>query len=135
MKSRKRPAKPKSKRSRPKLFPIDDEMKELAAMLEKEISDWPGVKKKPMFGFQGFYRDGVIFAGLPRSRAMHSPRSLIFKFASMSSANRDSAKQDSRIDTISRMPGSGWLAYEVNSASDLRDALEWLGLAYKAAKT
>jgi hypothetical protein len=134
MKTKKRAAKPKSRRSKtPKLFPIDDEMKEFAAMLEKEISDWPGVTKKPMFGFHGLYRNGVIFAALPRSRAMHSPRSLIFKFASMSSA-KDAAKQDSRIDAISRMPGSGWHSFEVRSVSDLRDALEWLGRAYKAAK-
>lgn len=135
MKTKKRAAKTKSRRSKmPKLFPIDDEMKELAAMLQKEISDWPGVTKKPMFGFQGLYRNGVIFAALPRSRAMHSPRSLIFKFASMSSANMDAAKQDSRIDAISRMPGPGWHSFEVRSTSDLRDALEWLGRAYKAAK-
>src|SRR5712692_6195871 len=70
MKPKKKAAKTKSKRSKmPKLFPIDDEMKELSAMLENEISDWPGVTKKPMFVFQGLYRDGVIFAALPRSRA------------------------------------------------------------------
>jgi len=35
------------------------------AMLEKEISDWPGVSRRPMFGYQGLYRDGQIFAALP----------------------------------------------------------------------
>ena len=68
MKPKKKFAKVKSKRSKmPKWFHIDDQMKELSAMLEKEISDWPGVSKRPMFGYQGLYRDGAIFAALPRT--------------------------------------------------------------------
>ncbi len=135
MKSKKKATKTESKRSKmPKLFHIDDEMKELLAMLETEISDWPGVSKRPMFGFQGLYRDGVIFAALPRSRAMKSPRSIIFKFASVSPAILDSAKKDSRVDAVSSMPGSGWFAFELNEASATRGALGWLGRAYEAAK-
>src|SRR5713226_8494550 len=104
MKPKKKATKTKSKRSKmPKFFPIDDEMKELSAMLENEISDWPGVSKKPMFGFQGLYRDGVMFAALPRSRAMNSPRSIMCKFASASPAVLDSVKKHSRVDTVSAM--------------------------------
>jgi hypothetical protein len=135
MRPKKRSAKTKSKRSKmPKLFLVDDEMKELSAMLEKEISDWPGVSKKPMFGFQSLYRHGVIFAALPRTRAMNSPRSIIFKFASVSLALRDSAKKDSRVDSVSSMPGSGWFAFELDEASATLGALGWLGRAYEAAK-
>jgi hypothetical protein len=135
MKLKKKTAKIKSNRSKmPMLFPIDDEMKELSAMLEKEISDWPAVSKRPMFGFQGLYRDGVIFAALPRSRAMKSPRSLIFKFASVSPAILDSVKKDPRVDGVSSMPGSGWFAFEMEEASATRGALGWLGRAYEAAK-
>jgi hypothetical protein len=135
VKSKKKAAKTRSKRSKmPKLFLIDDEMKELSAMLEKEISDWPGVSKKPMFGFQSLYRDGVIFAALPRTRAMKSPRSIIFKFASVSPAILDSAKKDSRVDTVSSVPGPGWFAFELHEASATQGALGWLGRAYEAAK-
>jgi hypothetical protein len=135
MKAKKKVAKTKSKRSKmPKLFPIDEEMKELSAMIEKEVSDWPGVSKKPMFGFQGLYRTGVIFAALPRSRAMKSPRSIIFKFASVSPAILDAAKKDSRVDAVSSMPGAGWFAFELDEASATKDALGWLGRAYDAAK-
>jgi len=135
MKPKKKAAKTKSKRPKmPKWFPVDDEMKELSAMLEKEVSDWPKVSTRPMFGYQGLYREGVIFAALPRSRAMKSPRSIMFKFASMSPALLDSAKKDSRIDTISRAPGPGWLLFELNEASASKDALGWLGRAYEAAK-
>ncbi len=135
MKPKKKSTKTKSKRPKmPKWFPVDDEMKELSAMLEKEVSDWPKVSTRPMFGYQGLYREGVIFAALPRSRAMKSPRSIMFKFASMSPALLDSAKKDSRIDTISRAPGPGWLLFELNEASASKDALGWLGRAYEAAK-
>ena len=135
MKPKKKAAKAKSKRPKmPKWFPVDDEMKEFSAMLEKEVSDWPGVSMRPMFGYQGLYRNGEIFAALPRSRAMKSPRSLMFKFASMSSALLDSTKKDSRIDTISGVPGPGWFLFDLHEASASKDALGWLGRAYEAAK-
>jgi hypothetical protein len=135
MKPKKKAAKPKYKRPKmPKFFPIDEEMKELSAMLEEEISDWPGISKKPMFGYQGLYRDGKIFAALPRSRAMKSPRSLMFKFASVSPAILESAKKDSRVDIFSRVPGPGWFMFELDEASATKDALGWLGRAYEAAK-
>jgi hypothetical protein len=135
MKPKKKPAKSKSKRPKmPKFFPIDEEMKELSALLENEISDWPGVSQKPMFGYQGLYRDGVIFAALPRSRAMKSPRSIMFKFASVTPAILASAYKDSRVDTVSRMPGAGWFFFELDAPSATQSALGWLGRAYEAAK-
>jgi len=135
MKPKKKSAKVKSKRPKmPKFFPIDDEMKELSGMLEKEISDWPGVSKKPMFGYQGLYRDGQIFAALPRSRAMKSPTSIMIKFASASPAVLESVKKDSRVDPVSGMSGGGWFFFELDDASATKGALGWLGRAYEAAK-
>jgi hypothetical protein len=135
MKPKKKAAKAKSNRPKmPKFFPIDDEMKELSAMLENEVSDWPSVSKKPMFGYQGLYRAGKIFAALPRSRAMRSPRSIMIKFASASPAILESAKKDCRLSTISGMSGAGWLFFEMDEASATKDALGWLGRAYEAAR-
>jgi len=93
-------------------------------MLEKEVSDWPGVSKRPMFGYQGLYRDGVIFAALPRSRAMKSPRSLMFKFASMPSAILDSAKKDSRLTQIRARPAR--VAYVRDRRSLGHQGCPWL---------
>jgi len=135
MKPKKKAAKTKSQRPKmPKFFPIDDEMKELSAMLEKEISDWPGVSKRPMFGYQGLYRDGAIFAALPRSRAMKSPTSIMIKFASITPAILESAKKDSRVATMSGMSGGGWFFFELDEASATQTALGWLGRAYEAVK-
>jgi hypothetical protein len=134
MKPKKRAAKTKSNRPKmPKFFPIDDEMKELSAMLEGEVSGWPGISKRPMFGYQGLYRNGKIFAALPRSRAMRSPRSLMFKFASMTPATLESVKKDSRVSTVSGMSGAGWFFFELDEASATKDALGWLGRAYEGA--
>src|SRR5260370_35155716 len=118
----------------PKWFPVDEEMKELSAMLEKEISDWPRVSTRPMFGYQGLYRDGKIFAALPSSRAMKSPRSIMFKFASVSPAILESAKKDSRVDVFSRVPGPGWFMFERDEASATKDPFRWLGRAYEPSK-
>ena len=135
MKPKKKFSKVKSKRSKmPKFYPIDDQMKELSAMLEKEISDWPGVSRRPMFGYQGLYRDGQIFAALPRSRAMKSPTSIMIKFASASPAVLESVKKDSRVATVSGMSGGGWFFFELDDASATKGALGWLGRAYEAAK-
>jgi hypothetical protein len=135
MKPKKKAAKTKSKRPKmPKWFPVDGEMRELSAMLEKEVSDWPGVSKRPMFGYQGLYRGGVIFAALPRTRAMKSPRSIMFKVASATPAILESANKDSRVDTVSRMPGAGWFFFELDAPSATQSALGWLGRAYEAAK-
>jgi len=65
---------------RPKLLRISEEMKQWSAMMERELNAWPGVKSRPMFGFIGFYRDNKIFAGLPRTRALNTPNSIILKF-------------------------------------------------------
>jgi hypothetical protein len=135
MKSKKKTPKPKPKRPKmPKFFPIDDEMKELSSMLEREVSDWPGISTKPMFGYQGLYRSGKIFAALPRSRAMQSPRSIMIKFASASPAILESGKKDSRVSSVSGMSGAGWLFFEMDEAAATKDALGWLGRAYEAAK-
>jgi len=135
MKSKKKAAKPKSSRSRmPKWFPLDEEMKELSAMLEGEVSSWSGVSMKNMFGYQGLYRDGKIFAALPRSRAMKSPRALMLKFADASPIILNSLEKDPRVDTVSGMSGARWFFFELDEASAMKDALGWLGRAYEAAK-
>jgi hypothetical protein len=135
MKSKKKAARPKTKRPwMPKWFPLDEDMKELSAMLEGEVSGWPEVSKKNMFGYQGLYRNGRIFAALPRSKAMKSPRSLMLKFADVSPTILNSLERDPRVDTISGMSGARWFFFELDEASAVKDALGWLSRAYDAAR-
>lgn len=77
---------------------ISEEMKRWSAMLENELLGWPDVSSQPMFGFMGIYRDNAIFAALPRSRAMVTPNSIIFRFDPMPEKLSKRAQEDRRVD-------------------------------------
>lgn len=119
------PANPK----RPKLLRISEEMKQWSAMLQQELNAWPGVKSRPMFGFMGFYRQNRIFAGLPKTRALNTPNSIILKFDPMPANLVSRAQKESRISFAKEAPGARWYSFELNSTEDLRDALWWLNQA------
>jgi hypothetical protein len=119
---------------RPKLLRISEEMKQWSAMMEQELSAWPSIKSRPMFGLIGFYRDNKIFAGLPRTRALNTSNSIILKFDPLPPNLVKRAQEDTRIDFEKEAPGARWYSFELNSASDLRDALWWLNQAYLEAR-
>jgi hypothetical protein len=119
---------------RPKLLRISEEMKQWSDMLEQELSSWPGVTSRPMFGLAGFFRKGVIFAALPRTRALGSANSIIFRFDPMSPELLRRAKKDPRISWERNAPGGKWYSFELNSADELADALWWLSQAYEKVK-
>jgi hypothetical protein len=120
---------------RPKLLHISEEMKQWSTLLGIELSAWPGVKSRSMFGFIGFYRGDKIFAGLPRTRALHTPNSIIFRLDPMPPKLLKRAQEDSRISSEKKVPGRRWYSFELNSADELRDALWWLNQAYLAVRS
>jgi hypothetical protein len=126
-----RPAKQKARamRERPKMPRISEEMKQWSAMLKTEVSGWPQVSSRPMFGMQGLYRGKRIFGGLPVTRGFDTPNSVIFRFDSMPQDLEQRVMKESRIT-----PGKRWFSFEVGSTADLRDALWWLNQAYERAK-
>jgi hypothetical protein len=124
----------KTKPNRPKLPPIAEEMRQWSAVLGQELSTWPQVSSRPMFGLLGFYRRTKIFAALPVTRAIKTPNTLIFKIKPMPPDLLRRATEDSRLDAASNLPGGQWSSFEINSAEDLRDALWWLNQAYERAK-
>ena len=125
------PAKSKSRamRERPKMPPISEEMKQWSAMLKTEVTGWPQLSTKPMFGMMGLYRGKKIFGGLPVTRGFDTPNSVIFRFDPIPSALEERASKDKRIS-----PGKRWFSFDVGSAEDLRDALWWLNQAYEKTK-
>jgi hypothetical protein len=125
---RNQPAKPQSRamRERPKMPPISEEMKQWSAMLKTEVSGWPQITTKPMFGMMGLYRRKKIFGGLPVTRGFDTPNSVIFRFDPMPQDLEQRALKDSRI-----AHGKRWFSFNVRSAEDLRDALWWLNQAYE----
>jgi hypothetical protein len=127
----------KSKRPpshRIKFPPISDEMKQWSAMLQSELNSWPGISSKSMFGFLFFYRRGVVFSALPRTRGFDSPSSLLVKLDPLPPALRERLQADPRIDVSMKASSKGWFAFRMDSDADLRDALFWLNRAYEAAK-
>jgi hypothetical protein len=60
---------------RPKLVLPSEETKHIAALLERELMQWPDVSVRPMFGMHAVYHGAAIFAALPDKRAMRKPAS------------------------------------------------------------
>lgn len=120
-------------RPRPKLVRISEEMKQWSALLGAELERWPAVRTKPMFGFVSFYRGRNIFAALPRTRAMNSASSIIFKLRRAGGQELEKLRRDPRAQ-VSGKGMAGWQQFELSSSADLKGALEWLDRAYRAAR-
>jgi hypothetical protein len=124
----------KTKRARPKMLPISEEMEQWSAMLGQELGGWPQVSSRPMFGMRGFYRRKKIFAALPVTRGIKTPNSFIFRFSPMPPDLMKRALKEPRIDMDRKVPGARWFSFEISSTADLRVALWWLNQAYESAK-
>jgi TfoX/Sxy family transcriptional regulator of competence genes len=111
-----------------------EEVRAWSAALETEALTWPSVNRKPMFGLVGLYRRDQIFAALPRTRCLGLPNSLAFKLENASPRVLAKIEHEPRIQTTI-MKARRWYLFELSSATDLRDALDWLHQAYKAAST
>ena len=103
---------------RPAMPKVADEVKPALAFLERELSSWPQVTMRPMFGMLGFYRGKRIFAALPRTRAIGSSTAIICKLPS---------------DKDPGVPGKGWKTIDIVSDADLREALHILNRSYQQA--
>jgi hypothetical protein len=109
--------------TRPKLPKIGEEMRRWCTVLSDEISSWPKVTSKPMFGMTGFYRGRRIFAALPRTRAPRTERSVLIKLPGVRHERLKGAAG----------PGAGWVTFELESESDIAETLRWLERAYEKA--
>ena len=123
-----RPARGRPEAEPAKLYRASEEIKEWAGMLAAELATWPRVRSKPMFGLVSFYRGQKIFAALPRTRALTSPHSIIFKFHAENAATRKARRE------LHAYPAAKWLSFQLRSPEDLGTAVEWLDLAYRSAK-
>jgi hypothetical protein len=129
------------KHGRPALPKVDDEMRELCAMLSREISRWPDVTSRKMFGMLSFYREVPafpqprIFACLPDTRALSSSRAIAFKLVEPKPAQIARMKDDSRVmATEAPKHLSKWFDFSINQSGDVNEALWWLEQAYRATR-
>ena len=111
-----------------------EDTSQLSAMLGNELSTWPKVITRPMFGLRGFYRGKKIFAALPVTRAIKKPNSFIFRIEPIPAKLLARARKEPRIDTENNAPSVKWFTFDLNSEADLRDALWWLNQAYEHAQ-
>jgi hypothetical protein len=105
-------------------------MKEWSDFMGAELSSWPAVTSRRMFGMTVYYRKGVIFAALPRTRSFGTPTSVAFKLYRKSTSIRRTLMQDSRISSALD-ENAKWISFELGDAKDFNDALKWLDLAYR----
>jgi hypothetical protein len=101
----------------PKLVLPTEETKRLAALIQRELLQWPDVSVRPMFGMHAVYRGSAIFAALPGKRAMSSPRAIAYKMPPAKKTKQDKA----------------WQVFEIEGAHEIGRALELLDQAYQAA--
>jgi hypothetical protein len=120
------------KQPRPRLPKVSEEMKAWSAALAAEVTTWPSVTTRPMFGLTALYRRGKIFAVLPQTRGMESANALALKLGPAGFRVLARAQQDPRIGFTGALK-TRWLTFEVTSDADLRAALDWLSRAYEAA--
>jgi hypothetical protein len=86
-----------------------------------------------MFGFNALYHGKHIFAVLPRTRGVGNSNSLAFKLESTRPRVLAQLRKDPRIKTTMKQT-SRWFAFEFSSDRDLKDALDWIGRTYEAAR-
>jgi hypothetical protein len=121
-----------TKRPRPRFFHPSDETRRIAAMLGAELESFPDVSIKPMFGLVGYYRDRLIFAALPRTKALGSANSIIFKLNAAPDRVLDRARKDPRI-VVSENGMKGWQSLEITSDAHIAAAQRWLTEAWRYA--
>jgi hypothetical protein len=121
------------KTSRHSLPAISEEMKAWSAALEAELIEWPRVSGRAMFGFNALYHGKRIFAVLPRTRGVGNSNSLAFKLEGAGPRVLARLIKDPRVKST-MMQARRWFAFELSSDRDLKDALDWLGRAYEAAR-
>jgi hypothetical protein len=109
--------------TRPSLPKVDPEVRRWCELLEVELSGWPQVTSRPMFGLEAFYRSANIFAALPRSRGADSPSSMLIKLPGVHGERLRSGSG----------PGAGWVTFAMESETDVAEALRWLEQAYVKA--
>jgi len=107
-------------------------MRQWCALVETEVLTWPDVEPKPMFGMLSFYRKGRIFAAVPRTRGLGSESAVIFKLEGAPESLVKKALMHPRVTTL-RFGKAGWIAFELDSLDDVREALRWFSQAYEVA--
>ena len=91
-------------------------MKHRSSLLAQELSRWPDVSMRPMFGLRAFYRGTVVFAMLPHKRGLESAKAIAYKPSGAHSKE-----------------GGKWKLFKLEDDHDIGRALVILDKAYRKA--
>jgi len=125
---------PATSQKRAPLPPISEQIKAWSAALAAELSDWPQVTQKSFFGFTALYRGKKMFALLPRTRSVFQGNAIAFRLEQAGHSTRSGIERDRRISAFDK-DKTRWFTFELSTNSDLRDALEYLAMAFEGART
>jgi predicted DNA-binding protein (MmcQ/YjbR family) len=121
-------------RSRPPFLPASEELKSLVAAIEREVSSWPQVSLKPMFGMIAIYRGKTIFGLLPKTRSLYSADSVWMKFGKLTPSIQKKLQDESRILPPRHAKGARWYTICDATPADYGFIIEWLAIAQAASQ-
>jgi len=129
------------KQKRVAMKPTSETARRWAESLRCELEQWPGVSVKKAFGMTMVYREGVVFAALPGTRALFEQDAVLIKFARETPAllKKIAAEKCFAAGTMHQRgkqkqgEGRKWRIYLLREERDAREAVEWLGRAYELA--
>lgn len=131
----------KGKRIRMKA--VSEAARAWAEALKRELEAWPGVALKNAFGMTMAYRNGVVFAALPQTRALFEEDAILLKFnlETRALSGRIAAEPRFAAGTMeqrhaNRKPGGEgrrWRIFRIRDGADLHAAIEWLAEAHRSA--
>ena len=73
-----------------------------------------------------------MFAALPRTRGWETANSLAFKLGTNAPAVSAVSRGTPHPHLAKQIQEARWFTFELSSAADIHDALDWLGRAYDA---
>ena len=126
------PQKKQPHKNAPKMHKPGPQMEQFAALLATEILTWPNAATKSMFGMTAFYRGAMMFGAVPKTKTLFTQNSVMFKLQKPPADAVYNLENDCRI--IAGTKTHKWYGFEMTEPEDLRDALNWFGIAYDHAR-
>jgi hypothetical protein len=132
------------RRERKGMKPVSEAARTWAHALSREIETWPGTTLKTAFGMILVYRKGVVFAALPKTRALYEEDAILLKFASEAGGLAERIRAEKRFaagtmeqrrTTKAKAGGEGrrWRSFLMREDADVHAAIGWLAEAYRVA--
>jgi hypothetical protein len=132
------------KKKRTAMKPTSEAMRGWAEALAGEVEQWQGVTLKNAFGMSLLYRNGVVFAALPKTRAPYEEDAILIKFMSEPAAiaKRIAGEplfvgtMEQRMTKKHKTVGESkrWRILRIREDADVHAAIEWMAEAYRVAR-